>query len=124
MVVVVVVVVVVVSVGKNVGLLSEISGRHMSEHHDHDVRVCVVEQLLQPSICALIGQLSRCTVRVLNSTPMVVRLSWLNSFLVKRDRSSNEGLKVGLAVDEAHGGQLIQLGLEPHFWGLGLHGHI
>lgn len=26
------------------------------------------------------------TVRVLNSTPMVVRLSWLNSFLVKRDR--------------------------------------
>lgn len=25
------------------------------------------------------------TVRVLNSTPMVVRLSWLNSFLVKRD---------------------------------------
>lgn len=34
--------------------------------------------------------------------------------------SSNKGLKVGLAVDEAHGAQLIQLGLEPHFWGLGL----
>lgn len=34
--------------------------------------------------------------------------------------SSNEGLQIGLAVDEAHGVKLVQLGLEPHFWGLGL----
>lgn len=36
--------------------------------------------------------------------------------------SSDEGLQVGLAVDEAHGAQLVQLGLEPHLWGLGLQG--
>lgn len=34
--------------------------------------------------------------------------------------SSNEGLQVGLTVDEAHGVQLVELGLEPHLWGLGL----
>lgn len=36
-------------------------------------------------IWALMVKLLSCTVRVLNSTPMVVRVSWLNSFLVKRD---------------------------------------
>lgn len=33
---------------------------------------------------------------------------------------SNEGLQVGLAVNEAHGVKLVQLGLEPHLRGLGL----
>lgn len=34
--------------------------------------------------------------------------------------SGNEGLEVGLAVDEAHGAQLLQLLLEPDFWALRL----
>lgn len=36
--------------------------------------------------------------------------------------SSNEGLQVGLAVDEAHSVELVQLGLEPNLRGLGLRG--
>lgn len=36
-------------------------------------------------IWALMVRPFSCTVLVLNSTPMVVRLSWLNSFLVNRD---------------------------------------
>lgn len=34
----------------------------------------------------------------------------------------DESLQVGLAVDEAHGAELVQLGLEPHLWCLGLQG--
>lgn len=36
-------------------------------------------------IWALMVNPLSCTVRVLNSTPMVVLVSWLNSFFVKRD---------------------------------------
>lgn len=58
---------------------TDVSGTHAEVMARYRSRPAVSQ------IWALMVKLLSCTVRVLNSTPMVVRLSWLNSFLVKRD---------------------------------------
>lgn len=49
-----------------------------------DVMALYLSSPAVSQIWALMVKPPSCTVRELNSTPMVVRLSWLNSFLVKR----------------------------------------
>lgn len=66
-----------------------------------------------------------CTCLCVSMYCMSLRGLWAQQSLNSRvdvSSSSDEGLQVGLAVDEAHGAQLVQLGLEPHLWGLGLRG--
>ncbi len=64
-----------------------------------------------------------CTCLCVSMYCMSLRGLWAQQSLdsgVDVSSSSDEGLQVGLAVDETHGAQLVQLGLEPHLWGLGL----
>lgn len=66
-----------------------------------------------------------CTCLCVSMYCMSLRGLWAQQSLnsgVDVSSSSDEGLQVGLAVNEAHGAQLVQLGLEPHLWGLGLQG--
>lgn len=66
-----------------------------------------------------------CTCLCVSMYCMSLRGLWAQQSLnsgIDVSSSSNEGLQVGLSVDEAHSAQLVQLGLEPHLWGLGLQG--
>lgn len=74
-------------------------------------------------VCLLVMYV--CTCLCISMYCMSLRGLWAQQSLdsgIDVSSSSDEGLQVGLAVDEAHGVQLVQLGLEPNLWGLALQG--